>query len=134
MLHDTDGFLILTGYLEPTCRPGTNPLSSAQRSVFAEFGYSCTGAGACDEGFLTLAELGSKATPRDVLPGWRCAGVLMRGAWRAAALEAAQASATTRRGCIAAMVCWAVRWLCPALWLMSLLSSRFRSLLVSMCR
>jgi len=49
----------------------------------------------------------SSVATRSGLFGWRCvAGVLMRGAWRAAALEAAQASATTRRGCIAAMARW----------------------------
>ena len=61
-------------------------------------------------GLLSLRRSGffvvgaSSVATRSGLVGWRCvAGVLMRGAWRAAALEAAQASATTRRGCIAAM-------------------------------
>ena len=75
------------------------------------FTKSCAGGGEASfkrSGFFVVGA--SSVATRSGLVGWRCvAGVLMRGAWRAAALEAAQASATTRRGCIAAMVCWDVR-------------------------
>ena len=48
---------------------------------------------------------GSSVATRLVVVGWRCVGVLgWRGAWRATLLEAQARSATTRRGCIAAMV------------------------------
>ena len=49
---------------------------------------------------------GSSVATRLVVVGWRCvAGVLMRGAWRAAALDAAQARTRTRRAIVAAMAC-----------------------------
>ena len=48
---------------------------------------------------------GSSVATRLVVVGWRCVAVLgWRGAWRATLLEAQARSATTRRGCIAAMV------------------------------
>ena len=68
------------------------------------FTKSCAGGGEASfkrSGFFVAG--GSSVATLNGLVGWRVAGVLMRGAWRAAALEAAQASATTRRGCIAAM-------------------------------
>ena len=47
---------------------------------------------------------GSSVATRLVVVGWRCVGVVgWRGAWRATLLEAQARSATTRRGCIAAM-------------------------------
>ena len=61
---------------------------------------------------------GSSVATRLVVVGWRCVGVLgWRGAWRATLLEAQARSATTRRGCIAAMRAGIIRWLRAALWL-----------------
>ena len=65
---------------------------------------------------------GSSVATRLVVVGWRCVGVLgWRGAWRAAAVHA---RTRTRRAIVAAMACCNDRCVCPALWLMSLLSSR----------
>ena len=77
---------------------------------------------------------GSSVATRSLWLGWRCvAGVLMRGAWRAAALDAVQASATTRRGCIAGMV-WLGRALVVSSALVDVLAQQLRRLLVPFSR
>ena len=74
-------------------------------SVPSGFTKSFVGSGLVSlrrSGFFVVG--GSSVATRLVVVGWRCAGVVgWRGAWRATLLEAQARSATTRRGCIAAM-------------------------------